>query len=138
MRPKQEIERLRGEVERLQAMLSLANSRLRSQGLGQVTHVEPWAIGLTQQQASAMQSLITAYPRCLDMFDLDDAVPHNDHAADRNVQAMAKTLVFTLRKKLGATAIETRGKGYRASPAFMECYNVTRQTTSPLRACMKG
>jgi DNA-binding response OmpR family regulator len=66
-----------------------------------------------------MGALIGAWPRTLDAFQIDEILPHQDHAADRDLKLVA-TIVSSVRRKLGHEAIETiRGEGYRAGRAFV-------------------
>jgi DNA-binding response OmpR family regulator len=110
MRPLAEIRRLQRENAALRAQLRAAD-------------IEPmtcpdWAVGLTRQEAALIGALRACYPRVMDRLDIDEALPHHDHAADRDL-GLASILIHRVRKKLGHDAIENiRGHGWRLSAAF--------------------
>lgn len=110
MRPLAEIRRLQRENAALRAQLRAAD-------------IEPitcpsWAVGLTRQEAALIGALKACYPRVMDRLDIDEALPHHDHAADRDL-GLAGILIHRVRKKVGHDAIENiRGCGWRLSAAF--------------------
>jgi len=117
MRPKTEIARLKARIAVLEGQLAATGL----EPLGKAEGAEPptWAAPLTRQQRTLMGALIAAWPRPLDAFQIDEMLPHQDHAADRDLK-LAASIVNAVRRKLGREAIETVwGEGYRAGRAFV-------------------
>lgn len=79
-----------------------------------------WAEGLTAQEAALLGVLASRPGRVFDKFTIDEALPHQDHAAERQVK-LVDVVVCKVRKKKGADWIETVwARGYRAGPGFLE------------------
>lgn len=114
MRPLQEIARLRARVAVLEGQLAAAGLDPRA------VEAEPdWALALSRQERALMGVLIGVAPRVLDAVQIDEALPHRDRAAERDLK-LVTTLVSGARRKLGAGAIETVwGEGYRLGPGFL-------------------
>lgn len=120
MRPFEQIQHLTAENENLRKLNAALNQRLTCAGLGELTEVPAWAAPLTAQEAAVMYALIECYPRTIDVYTLDEIVPHHDHAQDRNVHGLFRRVICLIRKALGTEAVETvRSIGYRASKEFM-------------------
>lgn len=106
-----EIAALRRENAALRAQIEALGSEPVSLGL-EATH------GLTGQQAALIGALLAVHPRGLDWYAIDEATPHQDHAADRDLRWVS-VQVCRLRRRFGKDAIENIwGRGYRISDAF--------------------
>lgn len=118
MRPQREILRLRRQVETLKA-------QIKSLG-AEVVEVPRWALDLTAQEAALMGVLIAKSPRVVNVYDLSDAIPHQDHVNDYDTHGI-NVVVVNIRKKLGFDAVENVwGKGYRVGPLFREAGEISR------------
>ncbi len=81
--------------------------------------VAPWMASLRGQEIALIAALNAAHPRALDIYALDEALPRQDHAADRSVKGV-HVAIHGVRKKLGAHVIDTvRGHGWRLSDTFV-------------------
>lgn len=108
------------EIQHLKARIAVLEGQLAVQGLEPLVDggLPGWAESLTRQQRALMGALIAAYPRALDAFQIDEILPHHDHAADRDLR-LAASIVHAVRRKLGREAIQTVwGAGYRAGQSF--------------------
>ena len=78
--------------------------------MGQLTHCG-MPVSLTAQEYRLMERLMQAFPRTVSRQELAEFGYESDHEPDSNV---IDVQISRLRRKLGATAIETlRGRGYR-------------------------
>ena len=99
------------------AQIDLLAAQLRSVDLVAIK-VAPWMVDLRTQEIALIAALRAAYPRVLDVYALDEAMPRQDRAADRSVKSV-HVAIHGIRKKLGAGVISTiRGHGWRLSDDF--------------------
>lgn len=111
-----EVRYWRGLAEERAARIKVLEALLASEGVETVPEQASWAVGLTRQQCALMTALYAAYPRTASKWSLLDAMPPNDHAADRSIRQVA-VIVSMARRALGKPAIEcVHGQGYRLGP----------------------
>lgn len=106
------------EIERLRATVEILQTRLEMQGEDVELIDLMVAHRLTRGEAAALQILAAHSPRPTDRYAIEAAVPARDHAHDRDVR-IVDVLICRLRKKLGASVIETvQGAGWRINPKW--------------------
>ena len=105
----------------LEAENAILRGALSAQGVELVAEPPTWAAGLRKQEAEMVGVLLRAHPLALDRYDIEARLPGRDHAAERDVR-LVDVLVCTVRRKLGAAAIQTvRGTGYRLADDTASC-----------------
>lgn len=116
MRASMKIANLEAEVERLTRINKVLRARAAAEEAEFLdeppeTHGD-WADGLSPQETCFMAALRKAYPRALSKLDLLEAIPGQDHAADRQVQVVG-VLASRIRTKKGQGLFENvKGFGF--------------------------
>ena len=117
IRPRQRIEFLEERLKEARAQIEVLIAQLRAADMPALP-VAPWMSSLRGQEIALIAALNAAHPRALDIYALDEALPRQDHAADRSVKGV-HVAIHGVRKKLGSHVIDTvRGRGWRLSDAF--------------------
>lgn len=122
-RPSEIIARQKDIIRDLEGIVDVLKAALAAEGI-EVTGVQPWAKGLTQQQRAVVGALLSAYPRVINKYDLLDLMPGFDHVVERGMGSVT-VVVCHIRKKLGYDAIEcVRGLGFKLGDDFYRKYHV--------------
>lgn len=123
-RPGERIAFLEARLQEAQAQIDLLAAQLRAIDL-EAIQIAPWMTNLRAQEIALIAALRAAYPRVLDIYALDEAMPRQDRAADRSTKGVHVT-IHGIRKKLGPEVITTvRGHGWRLSDDFASCVSPT-------------
>lgn len=97
----------------LQARLGLKEGEIEGQ-----PQLPGWAERLTPREAALVGALLHCYPRTLSRYELDDLIPKNDRAKDRDLKTI-DAFASNARRKLGRDVIENDwGRGFRCSAEF--------------------
>lgn len=116
-RPGERIAFLEARLQEAHAQIDLLVAQLRAVNL-EAIRIAPWMMNLRAQEIALVAALRAAYPRVLDIYALDEAMPRQDRAADRSVKSV-HVAIHGIRKKLGSEVISTvRGHGWRLSDEF--------------------
>ena len=116
-RPGERIAFLEARLLEARAQIDLLVAQLRAVDLVAIK-VAPWMVDLRAQEIALIAALRAAYPRILDIYALDEAMPRQDRAVDRSVKSV-HVAIHSIRKKLGPGVIATiRGHGWRLSDDF--------------------
>ena len=111
------VRELEDQLGAARAQIDVLLTQLRAVHI-EAIEVAPWMIGLRPQEIAVIAALKGAHPRLLDVYALDEALPHQDEAADRTLSGV-HVVIHGIRRKLGADVIETvRGFGWRLSASF--------------------
>ena len=116
-RPRERIAFLEAKLREAEAQIGILLAQLRALNLEGI-QIAPWMADLRAQEIALIAALRAAYPRVLDIYALDEAMPRQDRAADRSIKCV-HVAIHGARKKLGFDAITTvRGHGWRLSDEF--------------------
>lgn len=108
---------LEDELGKARAQIDVLLTQLRAVHI-EAIEVAPWMVGLRPQEIAIIAALKGAFPRLLDVYSLDEALPRLDDVADRTLSGV-HVVIHGIRRKLGAEVIETvRGFGWRLSVEF--------------------
>lgn len=111
------VRELQDELGKARAQIDVLLTQLRAVHI-EAIEVAPWMVGLRPQEIAIIAALKGAFPRLLDVYSLDEALPRLDDVADRTLSGV-HVVIHGIRRKLGADVIETvRGFGWRLSAEF--------------------
>lgn len=107
------------EIASLRTQVAALRAQLQTLGFEPIEVEHPDLARLTRQQAALVGALLAVHPRGMDWFDIDEAVPHHDHAKDRDLRWVAVQVSKIKTALEDKTIIENVwGRGYRLSDAF--------------------
>lgn len=112
--PHKEIRRLRDELRASRQREAGLEAQLLARGVRPV-QISAWMEGLRPQGVALVMALAAVHPGGLDVYALNDVVPRQDHAADRDPK-IVNVIIHHVRTELGKDVIEAVwGRGYRLS-----------------------
>jgi DNA-binding response OmpR family regulator len=113
---------LRSRNRILEAELAVARAQLDAQELEKVEIRPEWAERLTITEWRLVGLLVGAFPRAVCSYALEENLPRQDHARERETKTLS-VYVCKIRSKLGRAAIETvRAEGFRAGPQLAQLF----------------
>ena len=120
IRPREHIQRLEADLATARLRITYLEGLLAETGLDGAALVPPELGGISKSQLAIVIALARAHPRTLDGYDLDEAMPRRDHAADRNLKTVA-VQISNIRRRLGKDSIRNvRGQGFTLSDELAE------------------